>query len=147
MAAIIKHDPISVPDPDSAALHALEALLGQSTEGCVTLTAPNGEPMTMPVEAQRLLAAVVHELVLGNAVTIAPVHTELTTQEAADLLNVSRPFLVKLLESGTIPFHRVGTHRRIRRPDMLAYMRTRSESRRAALAAMAREAQELDLYE
>jgi len=101
----------------------------------------------VPASVHRLLAVIVHELARGNAVTIAPLHADLTTQQAADLLNVSRPFLIKLLESGTIPFHRVGTHRRVRLQDVMAYRHARSQARHAALAEMAREAQELSLYE
>jgi excisionase family DNA binding protein len=72
---------------------------------------------------------------------------EVTLQQAADLLNVSRPFLVKLLETGAIPFHYVGAYRRVGLTDVLAYRNQRSHARRAALAEMACEAQEMGLYE
>ena len=101
----------------------------------------------MPPSVYALLTRVVHELARGNAVTVVPIHAELTTQQAADLLNVSRPFLVKLLEAREIPFHRAGTHRRIRLDDLMAYRERRSRGRRTALAEMAREAQEMGLYE
>jgi excisionase family DNA binding protein len=94
-----------------------------------------------------LLTHIVRELARGNGVSVAPLQAELTTQAAADLLNVSRPFLVKLLETGALPFHHVGTHRRVKLADVLAYRNHRSHARRAALAEMARDAQEMGLYE
>ena len=68
----------------------------------------------LPTSALRLLVDVLSELAEGNAVKVVPIHAELTTQEAADMLNVSRPHLVKLLESGALAFHKTGKHRRIR---------------------------------
>ena len=74
-----------------------------------------------------------------------PVHKSLTTQEAADLLNVSRPYLVKLLEKGAIPFEKVGSHRRIKAEDLFRYRSQIQQEKKAALDELARQAQELDM--
>jgi excisionase family DNA binding protein len=93
-----------------------------------------------------LLGALLAELAKGNAVTLMPHHAELTTQEAADLLNVSRPFLVGLLESGHLPHHKVGTHRRVRFADLMIYKRRRDVESEAALRELAALSQDMKLY-
>jgi len=74
-----------------------------------------------------------------------PSHAELTTQEAADLLNVSRPHLVKLLEEGVLPFHKTGKHRRVLFADLMCYREQREGASHAAMDELAKQAQELRL--
>ena len=101
--------------------------------------------LSVPTSALRLLLEALTEIGQGNAVSIVSMHAELTTQETADVLNVSRPFVVQLLERGEIPFHKIGTHRRVRYRDVIDYKNRIDEQRRKALAELAAEAQELDM--
>ena len=101
----------------------------------------------MPRSVYRALEQVVHEMARGNAVRVLPVKAELSTQQAADLLNVSRPHLVKLLERGEIPYHRTGSHRRVVLEDLLLYKEGRDRERLEALDEIGRLSGELGLYE
>ena len=99
----------------------------------------------LPTTALRLLLDILAELAAGNAVQVVPVHAELTTQEAADLLNVSRPYLVKLLEDGEVPFHKTGKHRRVRVVDLMAYKAARDKLSEQAMEELAHQAQALGM--
>jgi len=101
--------------------------------------------ITVPVAAIHLLEKLLNEMAQGNAVSLVPVHAELTTQQAADLLNVSRPYLVKQLEAGAIPFHKLGRHRRLRFVDLMAYKDKIDRDSREAMDALTAEAQQQDM--
>lgn len=134
--------------PPTESLDALARMLSRpGAEPTATLSGPNGERLVLPPEVFEVLRDVVEAMAHGQAVTISPVHQRLTTQEAADLLGVSRPTLVKLLELGEIPFEQPGRHRRVRLADVLAYRERASAERRAALDRMVEIADEADMYE
>lgn len=99
----------------------------------------------IPTQALHLLREILVELGMGNDVRIIPVTAELTTQEAADIINVSRPFLVQLLERGEIHYHKVGTHRRIRYDDLMAHKEKSDAARRQAMDDLVVQAQEMGM--
>jgi len=113
----------------------------------VRFTAPDGQVIDLPVSVRAVLRQVVPLLAQGDAVAITSLHKELTTQEAADILNVSRPFLIKLLEEGTIPYTKVGDHRRVRLNDVLAHRAQRHEEFKEFAAWMLAVAQEHNAYD
>jgi excisionase family DNA binding protein len=92
--------------------------------------------ITLPTGLSRLMMELLQHVGRGNAVTLVPVSQVLTTQQAADILNVSRPFFISLLEKGEIAFDTVGRHRRIKAEDLFAYKRARDEKRGNALSAL-----------
>lgn len=103
------------------------------------------EPVELPAPAVRMLVDLLVEMAAGNAVTLIPVHAELTTQQAADILGVSRPFVVSQLEAGKLKFHKVGTHRRIHFLDVMAYKQRMTLERKHTLDELADQAQSLGL--
>lgn len=128
-----------------ASAEALGRLMGQLPESERARVSLDGNEMILPRQALALLREVLAEMAQGNAVTIVPTHAELTTQEAANFLNVSRPHIVKLLEKNVIPFTKTGTHRRVRYQDLVVYRNQQIEQSQCALDKLAAEAQEFGL--
>ncbi|MBL7003203.1 MAG: helix-turn-helix domain-containing protein [Gammaproteobacteria bacterium] len=140
----------TLPDRESSALarasaEELSRLLGQIPDAERARVQLDGNDLILPRQALALLRDLLVEMAQGNAVTIVPTHAELTTQEAANILNVSRPHLVKLLEEDAIPFSKTGTHRRIRYQDLMGYRDQRDQNSRVALDELVSQAQENDM--
>jgi excisionase family DNA binding protein len=103
------------------------------------------ETLSIPASAFRLLNDILTQMAQGNAVTLIPIHAELTTQQAADILNVSRPFLVERLERNVIPHRKVGKHRRILLKDLMDYKKLMDRNRLEALEQLTIQAEDLDM--
>jgi len=138
----------AVPSPKTSeeakeALRALSPLSRRKTRTMEVRPEGNGGgvSVTVPREAFELFLEILGQMANGNAVTIVPYHAELTTQQAADILNVSRPFLIQLLEEEKVPSRKVGTHRRIRFEDLIAYKRKDDAHRKAVLDELTAEAE------
>jgi len=126
----------------AASSRLLAACLGAGQQAGLRLI-DGGTDVTVPVSAIHMLVDILNQMAQGNAVSLVPVHAELTTQQAADLLNVSRPYLVKQLEAGEVPFHKLGRHRRVRFTDLMAYKERVDRTGREAADTLTAEAQEL----
>lgn len=137
----------TVPTADEVALARVSSRkLAPFRERNLQVSLANtGETVELPAAAVRLLVEMLSTMGEGNAVSLHSSHTVLSTQAAAELLGVSRPFLIKQLEEGAIPFHKVGTHRRILLGDLMAYKRETNRRRLEAIAELAAQAQELDM--
>lgn len=103
------------------------------------------KPIELPAGAVALLMEILEAMAAGRGVTLIPENAELTTVQAADLLNVSRPFLIKLLEQNVLPHRKVGKHRRLRLEDVMAYKARIDREREAVLDQLAAEAQQSDM--
>ncbi len=143
---VLEYEPIAASESEQPTLRKIESALENFNRG-PKLIGPNGEEILLPESVFLVLRRIVPHLTQGRAVTIVPINKELTTQEAADILNVSRPYLVKLLEQGDIPFIKIGTHRRIRFSDLMEYKKRRDAERERGINEIAQMSQDLGLYD
>lgn len=144
--SLLNPEPLVPDEKDVPLAKESSRQLSRFASQSLKITLPDtGETVTLPAGAVRLLIDLLSQMARGNPVTIVPFHAELTTQEAADFLGASRPFLVKKLEDGSIPFRKVGTHRRIQFQDLLNYKRGTSSRRLKALEELTAEAQDMGL--
>lgn len=149
MSSILEREPIAATEQERVDIAKVEnffARLDNNDTSRPRLVSLAGEEIELPEPVFHLLQQLVHDLAQGNSITIVPVHKELTTQEAADILSVSRQYLVELLEAGAIPFTLVGTHRRIRFSDLMNYKERRDANRREGLSRLTKKSQKLGLY-
>lgn len=149
---IDRMSPVAVPPEQQKHVDALFRLILNLGKGehrdeprCL-LVGPGGESLPVPETVFALLQRVIEVLARGEAISVVPVGKELTTQQAADILNVSRQYLVRLLDEGRIPHSMVGKHRRVRAADVISFKRERDRNRRKALDELTELSEELGGY-
>jgi excisionase family DNA binding protein len=146
-AANAVREPIVAKAEERKGLADVVRTLGRGKRGRARLVGPDGHQTLLPESIYRVILAAARQLGEGNGVSILPVLADLTTTQAAEFLAVSRPFVVKLVDAGELPSHKVGTHRRIYLRDLVAFKQRRDQKGREALARLVADAQELDIYE
>jgi excisionase family DNA binding protein len=144
--------PVAAPPDQRADVAAIFRLLDQASHvrrqrGACKLVGPSGEAISIPESVFYVLERVAEVMARGDSITVVPVGRELTTQQAADILNVSRQYLVRLLDDGRIPFTKTGKHRRVRIEDVLAFKERRDRERKASLDELTRISEELGGYD
>jgi excisionase family DNA binding protein len=144
-------DETYLPQEDAAEiidfLSALRARGRQTADPRPRLTGPDGSSVALPEPMFEVLLQVAAAMKAGLAVTVAPHHLTLSTQEAADLLRISRTTLVRLLETGAIPFEKPSRHRKVRLDDLLEYRRRQRTQAELAFADMVADTERLGLYD
>jgi excisionase family DNA binding protein len=145
--------PVAAPSDQQAQVlalsKALEVIAHQPRKRALKcqLVGPKGESIPLPESVFYVLERVAEVMARGDSITVVPVGREVTTQQAADLLNVSRQYLVRLLDEGRIPFRKTGKHRRVRIEDVLSFKETRDKDRRAGLRELSRMTEEFGGYD
>jgi len=143
----VERDPVAADEEEQGQIDALAQLLDGGAAGAPVLLGPDGRRVTLPDSLLRVLRRAVKALAHHDAVAIVPIQKLLTTNEAADLLNVSRPYLIRLIDRGDLPHTMVGSHRRISFADLMSYKQIRDSKRRETLSELTRMNQEFGLYE
>lgn len=152
--SIRRLEPVTAPPDQQEEVAALHKLLDQMAHAkarrqrapICSLVGPDGKPIPIPASVFHVLARVAEVLARGDAITVVPVGKELTTQQAADLLNVSRQYLVRLLEANEISYTKTGKHRRLRIEDVLSYKERRARDRKAELDELTELSEEFGGY-
>jgi len=138
-------DQTCIPEAEATQVEELHRLL---QKGNATLTSPDGlHQLELPNPLYQLLARIIDNIREGKSVAYIPNAKDLTTRQAANLLGMSRQFLIGLLDKGEIAHHRVGTHRRLMLKDVMAYLEQRDRRRHQAINQMAKQAMELGVYD
>lgn len=146
MTSLLERPIMPSADDAELAAEASRLLSRVNQEGAeLRVQIDGGETLRLPKSVSLLLYRLLTEMAQGNAVTLIPIHAELTTQEAADYLNVSRPYLIRLLEAGRLKFSLVGTHRRVKFSDLEAYRKATEEDRQRVMEELAVQAQQLGM--
>lgn len=148
--AAAEREPITLAESQrteaAAAAKALTAVMQEHAGPAkMTVALDNKEEVTVPLPVLGLLADILREMGRGHAVLVVPYGAELTTQQAADLLNVSRPYVVKLIESGQLPARKVGPRRRVRFEDLMTFKQADDAHRREVARQLTAEAEEMGL--
>ncbi|WP_334993480.1 helix-turn-helix domain-containing protein [Nostoc sp.] len=139
-------DSVISPQLEAQSIKELERILSVK-DFQAKLVGANGEKINIPEPIYQVLVQVVHAMASGKAISIIPQQQELTTQQAAEFINVSRPYLIKLLEQGEIPHIKVGSHRRVRFDDLMNYKHQRDVKRDQLLTELTQMSQEAGFYE
>lgn len=147
MPTMFTHEPIMAAPDEQTTLHLLDNLLRAEQAGVSRFVGPNGDEFELPGSLLEVLKQLVHNLSQGYAISLVVRNQFLTTQQAADILNVSRPHLVRLLEEDHIPFFKTGKHRRIRLDDLMLYKSSRDAQRRRGLAELTRLGEQMGDYD
>lgn len=152
--AASEHDLITANENERPALQKMEGVFNETRGMRASKYKENlpklvygDEEIEIPLSVFRILRQVVYHMIHGRAISIVPVGKELTTQQAADILNISRPYMVSLLEEGKIPFTKVGTHRRITFNELMKYKNRRDRERKRGLAEITHISEDAGLYD
>lgn len=129
----------------SQELSAVIEINGEAQRIIVVDKSGKTHEVTIPTSALNMMIEMLTQLGQGNSVSITPIHAELTTQEGADMLNMSRPTFIKLLDSGDIPFSRTGNRRKVAYADLMSYKSCLEEKRLATLAELSALDQEMEM--
>jgi len=143
---MLEHEAVTTTKKERPLLDEIEHFLAGHQNFEAKLIGPDGEEVLLPESLFHVLRQAVQLLSEYNAVSIVPIQKQLTTNEAAELLNVSRPYLIQLLDAGEIPFTKTGSHRRIKVGDLMKYRERRDSSRHKKLTRLTQMSQELGLY-